>query len=70
MVVSLNFWDVFVLRGDAKLGAQISKAAAHWLELIVREHDSDSKPFSDVCANQGFEICEYVAGFHTITLAC
>ena len=43
-----------------KLGVQISKVTTHRLELIVRKYDSDSKSSTDVFANQGFELFEYV----------
>ena len=65
-VVSLDFWDMFVSRGDMKMGVQVSKVATNWLKLIICEHDRDSKSSGDICANQGFEKFEYVAILHDI----
>ena len=50
-IVSLHFRDVFVSRGDVKLGVQFSKVAAQGLELIVCKHDSDFKSSSEVCVD-------------------
>ena len=60
-VVSLDYWEVFVLSGDVKLGVEISNVATYLLKLVVRKHASDSKSSSDVFSNQGFEMFEYAA---------
>ena len=65
-VVSLDFWDVFVLRRDTKMDVQVGKADTHWLKLIINEHDNDFKTSGDVCIDQGFEVLEYVTIFHAI----
>ena len=64
-----NFFDVFISSGDMKLDVQINKVAAYWLKLVVCKYDSNSKVPSDVCADQGFEMLEYVVVFCDIQLA-
>ena len=65
-VISLDLWDVLVLRCDAKLSMQVRNVATHWLELVVCKHAGDLETSGDVRTNQCLEVLEYVAIFHVM----